>query len=126
MRTTSKAAFLLLVAILAAYPTMVLISYFKKSQLCEDIAYHWRLAFVYHGRVPASQCSCLANLKQMNGAKATWAMEGKHTSSETPTDSDLFGDTLYIRCKPVCPQGGKYSLGSISENVRCGVPGHTL
>src|SRR5437762_12705556 len=52
--------------------------------------------------------ACIANLKQMDGAKASWALEQKKTTTDTPQDSDLFGSTLYIRDKPECPGGGTY------------------
>ena len=41
--------------------------------------------------------SCIANLKQIDGAKATWALELKKATTDTMDDPDLFGATLYIR-----------------------------
>src|SRR5512143_3089356 len=62
----------------------------------------------------ASQTSaCIANLKQIDGAKATWALEQKKTSADSPGDTDLFGSTLYIREKPACPAGGSYTLKAV-------------
>src|SRR5438445_5342266 len=62
-------------------------------------------------RTSSQRSACIANLKQMDGAKATWALEAKKTSSDTPNDTDLFGSTLYIRQKPACPANGTYVLG---------------
>ena len=70
--------------------------------------------------------SCIANLKQIDGAKATWALEEKKDASARPTDSDLFGMTLYIRDKPECPEGGHYTYGPISEKPRCSIPYHSI
>jgi hypothetical protein len=68
--------------------------------------------------------ACLANRKQMEGAKATWALEGHKSDNDTPTDSDLFGADLYMRDKPVCSEGGMYALGRVQEPVRCSLKQH--
>src|SRR5689334_1373203 len=74
----------------------------------------------------ASQTSaCIANLKQIDGAKATWALEQKKTSSDTPKDTDLFGATLYIRAKPLCPAGGTYTIDAVDTKPSCNITGHT-
>src|SRR5437763_14281934 len=61
-------------------------------------------------RTASQKNACIANLKQMDGAKASWALEQKKATTDTPVDSDLFGATVYIRDKPYCPGGGTYSL----------------
>src|ERR1043165_371062 len=61
-------------------------------------------------RTASQKNACIANLKQMDGAKASWARELKKNNSDTPVDSDLFGATSFIRDKPDCPGGGTYSL----------------
>src|SRR6266542_4139351 len=50
--------------------------------------------------------ACIANLKQIDGAKHSWALEMKKNLTDLPVDSDLFGPTVYIRKKPECPGGG--------------------
>ena len=82
---------------------------------------------------PRPRCSrpddgCVANLKQINGAKDTWALEHRMGTNEIPKDADLFGGEkeLYIKEKPICPKGGTYILGRVGEKVRCTFPGHTL
>src|SRR5512145_1384387 len=70
----------------------------------------------------ASQTSaCIANLKQVDGAKATWALEMKKTNTDSPTDGDLFGSTLYIREKPACPAGGVYTLKAVDTKPECNI-----
>lgn len=71
---------------------------------------------------------CIADLKQLQGAKATWALEKHKTGADTPKDSDLFGPGKYIRENPICRQGGTYRLGKIGEPVTCSLGGvnHTL
>src|SRR5881398_2540447 len=61
-------------------------------------------------RTASQKNTCIANLKQMDGAKASWALELKKNNSDTPVDTDLFGATSYIRDKPECPGGGTYTL----------------
>ena len=70
-------------------------------------------------RTASQRNACMANLKQMDGAKASWALEQKKTNSDTPVDSDLFSPTAYIRDKPSCPGGGTYTLGAVDTRVAC-------
>jgi prepilin-type N-terminal cleavage/methylation domain-containing protein len=49
--------------------------------------------------------ACIANMKQLDGAKATWALENKKTNADTPAMGDLVGAAAYIRTEPICPAG---------------------
>jgi prepilin-type N-terminal cleavage/methylation domain-containing protein len=79
-------------------------------------------------RTASQKNACIANLKQMDGAKATWALEQKKTSTDTPVDTDLFGSTQYIRDKPACPGGGTYALNDVQSKPTCTqtAAGHSL
>jgi len=77
-------------------------------------------------RTTAQTNSCIANLKQIEGAKQQWAVENKKSSGDTPVDTDLFGVALYIKAKPECPAGGTYTLGAVSDNAACDVTDHAL
>jgi len=83
-------------------------------------------------RAASQKNACIANLKQLSGAKATWAMETKATTSATPVDSDLFGTDKYIRVKPVCPAGGAdyiSGIGAVTAVPVCSLAtsdGHSL
>jgi len=79
-------------------------------------------------RTASQKNACIANLKQIDGAKATWALEQKKTTSDTPVDTDLFGSTAYIRDKPECPGGGTYTLDTVANKVSCSLSaaGHSL
>jgi hypothetical protein len=61
---------------------------------------------------------------QIDGAKATWALENKKTYSEIPTETDLYGPTNYIRDIPYCPAVGHYTIGRIDQKPRCSFPPH--
>jgi len=77
-------------------------------------------------REASQKNACIANLKQMEGAKATWALEQKKTNTDTPIDTDLFGSSLYIREKPACPANGTYTLGNVQTKALCTIGGHTI
>ena len=69
----------------------------------------------------ASQANaCIANMKQIEGAKATWALEAKKNNTDTPLAADLFGATAYVRVAPVCPSGTTaYALTAVDTPMIC-------
>ena len=79
-------------------------------------------------RTSSQKNACIANLKQVEGAKATWALENKKTSSDTPNTTDLYGATNYIRDEPKCPGGGTYALNQVDQKPTCtlSTAGHAL
>src|SRR6266576_2408700 len=79
-------------------------------------------------RTSSQKTACIANLKQIEGAKATWAMEMKKTSSATPVPTEIYGATLYIREEPGCPAGGTYAILAVDTKPTCtlSTEGHTL
>lgn len=70
-------------------------------------------------RSTAQRNSCIAYLKQIDGAKAQWASEQKPEASIVPQFSDL---TPFLKngFMPTCPTGGTYTLGTVNEPPRCG------
>ena len=77
-------------------------------------------------RAASQKNACIANLKQIDGAKQTWALEEKKVSTALPTAAMLYGATLYIRDTPSCPAGGTYDILTVSDKPDCTVDGHTL
>ena len=79
-------------------------------------------------REASQKNACIANMKQIDGAKNTWALEQKKVNADVPDDTDLFGTSLYIRSKPVCPGGGTYALLAVVAKPTCtqSTVGHTL
>src|SRR5882757_7438380 len=65
-------------------------------------------------RAFSAKNTCIANLKQIDGAKASWALEQKKSTTDTPVTSDLYGSTQYIRDTPECPGGGTYALNDVA------------
>jgi hypothetical protein len=70
--------------------------------------------------------ACRNNLRQIDGAKQTWALEHKKEQTDTPTPEEV---SPYIRNgfgSLHCPAGGTYSLNPVEESPACSVPRHTL
>ncbi|MFA6547099.1 MAG: prepilin-type N-terminal cleavage/methylation domain-containing protein [Limisphaerales bacterium] len=81
-------------------------------------------------RATAQKNSCIANLKQVDGAVQQWALENKKQATDTYalTDTTLLA---YLKGSllPACPGGGTYSAGStVSGSPTCSLSasGHTL
>jgi len=70
--------------------------------------------------------ACIANMKQFDGAKATWVLENGKQTNDVPSWSDIVGETKYIRHMYTCPSGGTYALGPVGTPPSCSVPGHVL
>jgi hypothetical protein len=74
-------------------------------------------------RMPDS-CRCINNLRQIEGAKARWAIAARKGDNDTPSMTDI---AQYIRGGvPNCPAGGVYTLGPVAESPRCSIVGHVL
>ena len=84
---------------------------------------------VARARENSMRNACIANLKQIDGAKATWALEQKKTSTDTPAATDLYGGNNYIRDPQICPAGGTYDPQQVQLKPTCteaSAMGHTL
>ena len=77
-------------------------------------------------RAASQKNACIANLNQIAGAKATWALEMKKQNTDAPTAGDLYGDTNYIRTQPNCPGGGTYTIGAVNAKPTCTLAEHVL
>ncbi len=71
-------------------------------------------------RTLSQKNACIANLKQIDGAKHSWALENKKNTADVPGDADLFGAAAYIRVKPECPGTiAPYTLGDVGTSPSC-------
>ncbi len=71
-------------------------------------------------RTASQRSACAANLKQIDGAKATWALETKHLGTDLPVESDIFGAAAYIVVHPACPANGTaYALSTVDTKTLC-------
>ncbi len=73
----------------------------------------------------AAANTCVNNLRQISVAKQMWAADHNKTAEATPTDAEI---NVYVKGNviPVCPAGGKYTLGNLSDLPTCSVAGHAL
>jgi hypothetical protein len=70
-----------------------------------------------------SRTICVANLKMIEGAKGFWALGNRKPDSAVPQESDIFGPSKAIQTKPICPEGGIYTLNAVSDSPQCSVHG---
>ena len=82
-------------------------------------------------RESSQKSACIANMKQIEGAKATWALEQRKVNADVPVTADLFGASAYIRVAPSCPSANAgYTLTAVSVLTACPniatAPAHTL
>ncbi len=77
-----------------------------------------------HAIATSQKKACALNRKNIDGVKATWALENQRPPEAVPSDADLFGDGSYIDHKPHCPAGGEYSLNAVREKCMCNLPLH--
>lgn len=66
--------------------------------------------------------TCLTNLKEIDNAKARWAMEMRRGGSDTPTESDLVPEFIKTSF-PQCPSGGTYTIGIVDNPATCSIHG---
>jgi general secretion pathway protein G len=77
-------------------------------------------------RTASQHSACIANLKQVDGAKQTWALENKKQGTDTPAKTDLYGTDKYIRDEPFCPGGGTYAINQVDTKPTCTITDHTI
>jgi hypothetical protein len=85
----------------------------------------WELLFqiIPAMTVPAKNV-CVNNLRQLDGAKQLWELEGRKTTNDIPIMQDL---RPYLKNVIKCPQGGLYILGRVGVPPKCTVGGtHVL
>ncbi len=70
--------------------------------------------------------TCINNLRRIDAAKQTCAMEKKLSADDTPSAEDLrpYLGQAFETLK--CPQGGTYSIGRIGDPPSCTVLQHVL
>lgn len=69
--------------------------------------------------------TCINNLRLIDGAKQTWALENNKTANAVPTPQDLI-PYLPNQFFPQCPVGGSYSINAVNARPTCSIAGHAL
>ena len=75
-------------------------------------------------REKAMTNACIANLKQIDGAKQIWAIDNEEDDTATPGWGDLV--PTYIKRQPDCPGGGAYTIDAVGDLPTCDQAGHAL
>jgi prepilin-type N-terminal cleavage/methylation domain-containing protein len=73
-------------------------------------------------RTNSQKNTCIANLKQIEGAIATWAMENKKVDTDTVVTTEIFATGGYIRVEPHCPSGAdtvSYTISTVATRPVC-------
>jgi prepilin-type N-terminal cleavage/methylation domain-containing protein len=79
-------------------------------------------------RTTAQKNACIANLKQIDGAKEQWALENRKTQGDA-TDDTAVNAYLKNSQAPSCPANGTYGYNPVGTAPTCsqaGALGHTL
>jgi len=104
-RSPSKAAFtlveiMIVVAIIGLLSAIVLPNFFR-------------------ARTTSQRNACIVNLRQIDGAKETWALE-KNWPEGTPTDG-LGAVLKFLKnsALPLCPAGGTYTMNPVGTIPVC-------
>jgi len=73
----------------------------------------------------AQRNACINNLRQIDAAKAQWALENGKGDSAVPVAADLLP---YLKggVFPTCPGGGTYTINAVGVAPTCSIPGHAL
>ena len=69
--------------------------------------------------------ACINNLRQIDGAKQQWALETHAPSNAVPTWNNI-QPYLGRGTLPVCPAGGSYTIGPLTNASTCTIKGHVL
>jgi hypothetical protein len=86
-------------------------------------------AYVRVHRLP-SAAPCVTRLMNVDAAKEQWALERHKTTNDVPTWDDLypylwsgFTNSWFTNGRPVCPEGGTYTLGRFGVHPTCSIGG---
>ena len=68
-------------------------------------------------RTTAQRNACVANLKQIDGAKQIWAIDANQLDTANPSWTNLVPS--YIKRIPVCQGGGTYTIATVGTIPAC-------
>jgi len=68
---------------------------------------------------------CINNLRLLDSAKQTWALQNNKQANAVPNLQDITG-YLPNHQMVICPAEGQYSLNAVNTAPTCSIPGHAL
>jgi hypothetical protein len=72
----------------------------------------------------AQRNACINNLRQIQAAKQSWALQQKKSGGDPVTMTDISG---FLQPRPfICPKSGVYQVNPVGEDPTCSIPGHKL
>lgn len=80
-------------------------------------------------RRTAAQKACIMNLKAIDGAKESWALDNRRPNGEAVDEPAVNSIISRNSTAPLCPAGGTYTYGVVGEAPSCSLgatDGHTL
>jgi hypothetical protein len=77
-------------------------------------------------RQTAQQNVCINNLRRIDSAKQSWALEKKATAEDMPTADDLSPFLGKSFASFRCPAGGTYAINKVGEAPTCTTANHRL
>ena len=81
--------------------------------------------WVIRSRPYASRVSCVALLRQIEGAKEQWALENK-VELFSYADPRMVAEYIKGQEVPKCPQAGNYFVNAVGLPPQCSITNHTL
>lgn len=69
--------------------------------------------------------SCQSNLQKIQGAKEMWAMDTRAAVDAAPSWVHLAGSTRYLKARPVCQNGGSYTIRALQLSPSCSIGTNT-
>lgn len=75
---------------------------------------------------PPPALVCRMQLREIDAAKAEWALAKSKTTNDMPTWDDLRPYLAHHGEIPICPSGGTYTRGRVGEPPVCSIQTHTL
>src|SRR3989442_10449505 len=77
-------------------------------------------------RTASQKSACIANLKQIDGAKQTWALENKKVSRSVEHTSDLQSSPNHIRGQLFGQTSGTYTIATVAAKPTRTITDHTI
>jgi len=75
--------------------------------------------------VVTAKDSCINRLRQIDGAKAQWALGHRKLTNDAPTWEDLRSSFIRTRLPLACPDEGVYTIGRVEVLPSCSIAKHT-
>jgi hypothetical protein len=77
-------------------------------------------------REQVAKNACVNNLRMIEGTKDQYAIENNLATGDSAPESELFGPDKFLRERPVCPEGGTYTINVVGTDAACTIEGHSL